>query len=240
MPTIAIAEDEDDLRDAVAEFLTDRGFRVLQAGDGRAFRALVGQEPVDVAILDIQMPGEDGLSLARWLRTHSRMGIIFATAADQPVDRIVGLELGADDYITKPYELRELLARVRSILRRIGDVPAAPPTVAAAPAPVAPAGIPIGGLILDPGSRRLMRSDRSLVNLTAGELDLLLALAERPNRALSRGQLAELLHEPADEVGRAIDIRIVRLRKKLQEDPASRNCLRTIRGEGYMFVPAQR
>ena len=234
IPTIAIAEDEDDLREAVVEYLTDRGFTVLQAGNGVAFRALIEAETIDLAILDIQMPGEDGLSLARWLRGRSRVGIIFATAADQPVDRIIGLELGADDYITKPYELRELLARVRSILRRMGDGGAEPVAVASAPARATQS---IGTLTLDTAARRLLRADGSIVKLTQGEFDLLTVLAERPNRPLSRDQLASLLHETGGEGGRAIDIRIVRIRKKLEEDPACHGCLRTVRGQGYMFVP---
>ena len=234
IPTIAIAEDEDDLREAVVEYLTDRGFTVLQAGNGVAFRALIEAETIDLAILDIQMPGEDGLSLARWLRGRSRVGIIFATAADQPVDRIIGLELGAADYITKPYQLWELLARVRSILRRMGDGGAEPVAVASAPARATQS---IGTLTLDTAARRLLRADGTIVKLTQGEFDLLTVLAERPNRPLSRDQLASLLHETGGEGGRAIDIRIVRIRKKLEEDPACHGCLRTVRGQGYMFVP---
>jgi len=209
----------------------------LQAGNGAAFRALLEGEAVDLAILDIQMPGEDGLSLARWLRGRSRIGIIFATAADQAVDRIVGLELGADDYITKPYELRELLARVRSILRRMGDAGAQP--VVTQPGPKREL-LQVGTFTLDIGTRRLLRADGSIVKLTRGEFDLLAVLVERPGRTLSRAQLAELLHETGGEGGRAIDIRIVRIRKSIEEDPACRDCLRTVRGQGYMFVPGGR
>ena len=124
--TIAIAEDETDLRDAVAEYLAQHGFRVLSAGDGAGFRALVQDELIHVAILDISMPGEDGLSLARWLMQRGSAGIIFASAHGSDIDRIVGLELGADDYMVKPYDLRELLARVRTVLRRLGPAPAMP------------------------------------------------------------------------------------------------------------------
>ena len=235
--TIAIAEDEEDLREAVAEYLRDRGFEVLEAGNAVAFRALIEGAAVDLAILDIQMPGEDGLSLARWLRGRSRLGIIFATAADQPVERIIGLELGADDYITKPYELRELLARVRSVLRRLGDGVAVAP---AEPAAVRAGVVAIGGMTLDTGARRLLRADGSAVKLTQGEFDLLAVLAQRAGRTLSRDQLAGLLQETGGEGGRAIDIRIVRIRRKLEEDPACAGCLRTVRGQGYMFVPAGR
>jgi DNA-binding response OmpR family regulator len=230
MPTIAIAEDEEDLREAVAEYLTDRGFRVLQAGNGAALRALVEAEAVALAILDIQMPGEDGLSLARWLRGRSRAGIIFATAADAPVDRIIGLELGADDYITKPYELRELLARVRSVLRRVGEA-----TTMAEAAPARAGVVPVGGLSLDGAARRLLRADGSHVGLTQGEFDLLAVLVARAGRVLARDQLAGLLGESGGEGGRAMDIRITRLRKKLDDEPGCRGCLRTVRGQGYMF-----
>jgi DNA-binding response OmpR family regulator len=209
---------------------------VLEAGSGAAFRALVEGEAVDLAILDIQMPGEDGLSLARWLRGRSRIGIMFATAADQPVERIIGLELGADDYITKPYELRELLARVRSILRRMGDG-ATEPAPAAAPRRDI---LAVGALTLDISARRLLRRDGSAVGLTQGEFDLLAVLVQRAGRTLSREQLAGLLHETGGEGGRAIDIRIVRIRRKLEEDPACAGCLRTIRGQGYMFVAGGR
>lgn len=220
----------------VVEYLSDRGYRVLQAGNGIAFRALIESESVDVAILDIMMPGEDGLSLARWLRTRSRIGIIFATAADQPVERIIGLELGADDYITKPYDLRELLARVRSILRRLGDSGAEPTTPVAARR----ATLAIGTMTLDAAARRLLRQDGSAVKLTQGEFDLLAVLVQCPGRTLSRDQLAELLHESGGEGGRAIDIRIVRIRKKLEDEPSCEGCLRTVRGQGYMFVPGGR
>lgn len=124
--TIAIAEDEADLLEAVAEYLSAHGFRVLAARDGAAFRTIVDREQVDIAVLDISMPGEDGLSLARWLMEQGEAGIIFASAHGGDIDRIVGLELGADDYLVKPYDLRELLARVRSVLRRVG-LPAGAP-----------------------------------------------------------------------------------------------------------------
>ncbi|OWU82351.1 hypothetical protein ATO6_22285 [Oceanicola sp. 22II-s10i] len=233
MTTIAIAEDEPDLRAALAEYLSDKGYEVLEAGDAAECRALFAARTVDLAVLDIQMPGEDGLSLARWIRSQSRAGIIFATAADQPVDRIIGLELGADDYVTKPYELREMLARVRSVLRRIGDMPVAAP-VAQANAAAAAADIAVGGLSIDVAARRLRRTDGGVVDLTAGEFDLLLALAQRPRRVLSRDQLAGLLGSGAD--GRGIDIRVTRIRKKLADNGVA-GVVQTVRGEGYRFMP---
>ncbi|GGH28112.1 hypothetical protein GCM10007036_37120 [Alsobacter metallidurans] len=134
--TIAIAEDEADLLDAVAEYLTAHGFRVLAARDGAAFRNIVGRETIDVAVLDISMPGEDGLSLARWVMEQGEAGIIFASAHGGDIDRVVGLELGADDYVVKPYDLRELLARIRAVLRRVGVAAGSAP-FAAAPRQVA-------------------------------------------------------------------------------------------------------
>jgi two-component system phosphate regulon response regulator OmpR len=237
MPVVAIVEDEDDLREAVAEYLSERGLDVRAAGSAKEFREMVAQETVDVAVLDIAMAGESGLSLARWLMTTARPpALIFATAAGRPVDRVAGLEIGADDYLVKPYELRELLARIRSVLRRSGRDGAAPP---AAAAPAAPEPIRIGAFRLDPASGRLSREGGPAVLLTPAEFGLLQALAQRPNRVLSRDQLLDLApaHEGNDSA-RSIDVRITRLRRKLEADPENPTLIRTIRGEGYMFVPS--
>lgn len=231
MHTIAIAEDEPDLRAALAEYLEDKGYRVIGAGDAAGFRTLFEAEPVALAVLDIQMPGEDGLSLARWIRARSGAGIIFATAADQPVDRIIGLELGADDYVTKPYELREMLARVRSVLRRVGAAAPAIATAAPVEAP-RPASLTLGPLVLDAERRQLRRADGSLVDLTGGEFDLLLVLAQRPGRILGRDLLSQLLGGGAE--GRGIDIRITRIRRKLA-DAGVDGAVETVRGAGYRF-----
>jgi DNA-binding response OmpR family regulator len=229
--TIAIAEDEEHLREVLVEYLTDAGFEVLAAPNGPAFRAMVSERPIDVAVLDLIMPGEDGLSLTRWLRTRGPVGIIIATAQGRPIDRIVGLEIGADDYIVKPYELRELLARIRSILRR-----AAP----AAPAPMAEAAgksFRFGPFRLD-ASRRDLKDDKGeTIALTPAEFDLLLALVSRPGRILSRQQLAELCGgEQEGETDRAIDVRMARLRRKVEENPEAPRYLRTARGQGYVFA----
>lgn len=241
--TIAIADDEEHLLEAVAEYLAGHGFDVLTAGDAAAFRALVAERRVDVAILDIAMPGEDGLSLARWLRRQGRTGIIFASASGSAMDRIVGLEIGGDDYLSKPYDLRELLARVRSLIRRLD---AAGPAAAAAPAAgsaAGSAGAPAGRLLrfgpftLDPQARRLAHRDSGAVDLTAAEFDLLEALAARPNRILSRGLIAEILGDDSAgaEGDRRIDVRITRLRRKIEPDPESPRFIRTVRGEGYVL-----
>ncbi|QCI64900.1 response regulator [Phreatobacter stygius] len=235
--TVAIVDDEEHLREAVAEYLDLQGFEVFSFRNAQAFREDSVGKAIDVAILDIAMPGEDGLSLARFIRKSGSTGIIMATAAGRPIDRIVGLEIGADDYLVKPYELRELLARIKSVLRR---VKAAPGGAAATPAAVAPEGrhLKFGALTLDLDARRLVDTDGAAIDLTAMEFDLLQALATRPNRVLSRGQLQEFAHgRSAEESDRSIDIRVTRLRKKIEPDPEHPRFIKTVRGEGYVFVP---
>jgi DNA-binding response OmpR family regulator len=235
-PTVAIVEDEDALREAVVEYLNGQGLRTLAAPQALALRSLVAAETIDVVVLDIAMPGEDGLSLARWLREHHPVGIILATAAGRQIDRIVGLEIGADDYVVKPYDLRELLARIRSLLRRMKS---ASPAKSQEPG-AAPKKLQIGNLVLDFAGRRLMSSGGEAVELTAMEFDLLEVLATRPNRILSRAQLLELAHSRATGEGdRSIDIRITRIRKKIEPDPERPRFIRTVRGEGYVFVPGE-
>jgi DNA-binding response OmpR family regulator len=232
---IAIVEDEPDLRDAVAEYLGANGYDVVGVSGAEEMRALVAQSPFHLAILDIAMPGEDGLSLGRWLRARMPIGIIYATAAGAAIDRIVGLELGADDYLVKPYELRELLARVRSVLRRVPppDETLVPKTAAEHPARRA---ISFGGFSVDLDSRRLTGASGE-IDMAKSEFDVLEVFLTRPNRLLSRAALSEAIgmtEEP--ETSRAVDIRVMRLRKKIEPDPANPRFLRTVRGEGYIFA----
>lgn len=235
---IVVVEDEPDLREAVAEYLSLNGFDVETAEDAAAMRRLAETESFHVAILDIAMPGEDGLSLGRWLRARMPAGIIYATAAGTSLDRIVGLELGADDYMVKPYELRELLARVRSVLRRVppgGTLPAGDAFKADVKARRT---VSFGGFEADLDGHRLVAPDGRAVDLAKSEWDVLEAFLGRPNRLLSRGTLAQAVGlEDEDETSRALDIRIMRLRKKIEADPASPRFLRTVRGEGYIFSP---
>ena len=235
--TVAVVDDEEHLREAVAEYLELQGFEVLSFRNAQAFREEGAGKAIDVAVLDIAMPGEDGLSLARFIRKSGPTGIIMATAAGRPIDRIVGLEIGADDYLVKPYELRELLARIKSVMRR---VKAGPAGAGSAQAPAQPEGrnLKFGTLVLDLDARRLSDQAGGPIELTAMEFDLLQALATRPNRVLSRGQLQEFAHgRTADESDRSIDIRVTRLRKKIEPDPEHPRFIKTVRGEGYVFVP---
>lgn len=230
---IAVVDDERDIRETVAEYLEMNGYRVSKADGGTALRQLAEQERVDLAILDVTMPGEDGLSLARWLRDRNATGIIMLTARDAVVDRVVGIEMGADDYVTKPFDLRELLARVKAVLRRVGRV-----AMAADPStPVAGRTVAFGACRLDLDAHRLYGPGGGEIPLTAMEFDLLRAFAERPNRVLTRDQLLDLAHnrdfEPFD---RSIDIRIARIRRKVETDPARPSVIKTVRGAGYLFA----
>ncbi len=238
--TIAVVDDEEHLREAVAEYIENAGFKTVAAGTGAEFREIAARESVDVVILDIAMPGEDGLSIARWLRSRGpRPGIILATSAGEAIDKIVGLEIGADDYVVKPYDLREMLARVRSVLRRLPSADEAPTVAPTAPAKPAKTQR-IGPHVLNLDSRTLFDEAGAPLDLTSMEIDLLAALAARPHRVLSRSQLLELAHGRAQhENDRSIDIRVTRLRKKIEADPDHPALIRTVRGEGYMFVPAE-
>lgn len=231
---IAVVEDEPDLREAVAEYLEANGFEVAAFADAGEMRKAMAERSFHLAVLDIAMPGEDGLSLGRWLRGEGAMGLIFATAAGASIDRIVGLEIGADDYVVKPYELRELLARVRSVLRRLPADAARRPDDRGEPKRRV---IGFGDFEADLDARTV-RGPSGDVELSRGEFDVLEVFLERPNRLMSRSAIATALgQEDEGETSRALDLRIMRLRRKIEDDPSRPRFLRTSRGEGYVFVP---
>jgi len=235
---IVVVDDEPEICEMLADYLGHAGFLVSTAEDGLAMRRILEERAADLVILDINMPGEDGLSLARYLRANSKVGIVMLTAAGEVVDRIVGLEMGADDYLAKPVDMRELLARIRAVLRR---APAERAAAGAATAGDRPAThkVRLGACELDLDAHKLYDTDGAEVAITSMEFDLLKAFAEHPNRVLSRDQLLDLAHnkdwEPFD---RSIDIRIARLRRKIEADPAKPQVIKTVRGAGYIFVPA--
>src|SRR5262247_2781071 len=229
-PHIVVVEDEITQRRVLVDYLNRQSFRVSGADGGAALRKLVQREMPALVLLDVGLPDEDGFALARWLRESSaRIGIIMVTAASDTVDRVVGLEIGADDYIAKPFEPRELLARVKSVLRR---------TINAAPPSVGPR-IRMGCRVLDLEKRVLVDpANGTEETLTASEFDLLKVFAEHPNKPLQRDWLLEVTaHRDMEPFDRAIDLRITRLRRKVESDPAHPNAIRTVRGVGYMFVP---
>ena len=237
---IVVVDDEKDVQRTLQQYLSSQGFEVTALDGAADLRRLVEQEvTIDVAILDITMPGEDGLSLARFLREHTEVAIIMVTTLGAAVDRIVGLEMGADDYIAKPVDLRELLARIRAVLRR-RTAPAQANGSASAPEDAPHKVVTFGQCRLDLDSHKLYDEDGREISLKSMEFDLLKTFAERPNRVLSRGQLLELAHnggwEPFD---RSIDIRIARIRRKVEQDPGKPQVIKTVRGAGYVFCPGQ-
>jgi len=227
---ILVVDDQQEICDLVREYLSGEGFRVSTANDGGGMREAIAREPVDLVVLDLVLRGEDGLQLARELRDSSDIGIIMLTGRGETVDRIIGLEMGADDYLSKPFHLRELLARVRSVLRRgssRGDKPAA-----------GRPRITFAGWTLDLASRELLSPTGEDVRLTTGEFELLAAFVNQPNQVLSRDRLLDLSrHREAGPFDRTIDVQVGRLRRKLEDDPKNPGLIKTVRGGGYIFTP---
>ena len=226
-PSILVVDDDPKLRDLLAQYLGREGFRVRTATDGNAMDLLIAESPPDLVVLDLMLPGEDGLSIARRLRGGTDIPVIILSARGDEVDRIVGLEVGADDYLAKPFSPRELLARIRAVLRR-QRIPAVPDETKT---------VGFGDFTLDLEAQRLLRHGRE-VELTAGDFALLEVLVTHPNRVMSRDQLVDRIkgyeRSPYD---RSIDVRVTRLRKKIEPDPANPVFLRTVWGRGYMFTP---
>jgi len=232
-PHILIVDDHREIRDLVSRALTKEGFRVSAAADGRAMRKVLADGRIDLILLDLMLPGEDGLSLCRALRSESNIPIIMLTAKGDEVDRVIGLEMGADDYLPKPFGSRELIARIKAVLRR------SPEQAAATNPDRRPKRYHFERWSLDTGARELVRADGVTVSLSTGEYDLLIALVERPQRVLSRDQLLDLARgRAANALDRSIDTQVSRLRKKLELDPGDPKIIKTVWGGGYMFTPA--
>ena len=231
---IVVVDDEAPAREMVGDYLRLHGFEVTLCDGGASLRAAIAKHMPDLIVLDLNMPEEDGLSIVRSVKQRSAVPIIMLTATASAIDRVVGLELGADDYLAKPCELRELLARIRVVLRRATATP-----VAAAPAATAPrAPVRFGTKWLDVDARVLRDEGGNEHPLAGSEFALLKAFAENPKRVLSRERLLDLAEARDREAfDRAIDVRITRIRKKIEPDPAHPSVIRTVRGAGYLFSP---
>ena len=231
-PHILVVDDDREIRDLLSKFLERQGMRVTAARDAKDARRLWPLGRYHLVVLDLMLPGESGLDLARWLRGQAAVPIVMLTAMAEETDRIVGLELGADDYLGKPFNPRELLARIRAVLRRAsGEAGAAgskePPSKA----------VRFAGWVLEPARRRLLNPDGAEVPLTGGEYELLQVLVERPNRVLTRDMLMDLLRgRQAGPFDRAIDVAVSRLRRKLEDDGRNPSLIKTVRGGGYVLA----
>lgn len=226
---ILVVDDDREIRDLTARFLRKHGFRVDDASNGREMDAQLAAGHFDLIVLDLMMPGEDGLSICRRLRNDSAIPIIMLTALGEDTDRIVGLEVGADDYLPKPFNPRELLARIKAVLRRGSGNGERIDSSGKK--------LTFEGWTIDIDKRNLTAPDGVLVSLTAGEFDLLVALAERPQRVLSRDQLLDLTRgREAGPFDRSVDVQLSRLRRKVESDPKDPTLIKTVRGGGYMFT----
>jgi len=228
---ILVCDDETHLREMVAEYLGERGYAVIEAGNGAELKTVLQSSAPDLIILDVNMPGADGLTVLRELRIDSNVPVIMLTAASEVIDRVVGLEMGADDYVGKPVDLRELEARIKASLRRQNTNSVEQDAKAKMKGT-----IPFGTCRLDLDAAKLFAADDNEIALTAMEFSLLRVFAENRGRVLNRDQLLEQAHdrgwEPFD---RSIDLRISRLRRKIESNPEKPETIRTVRGIGYVF-----
>lgn len=238
---ILIVDDDEGIRSLIGEFLTKHGYATAVAADPAAMRAMLGREHFDLIVLDVMMPREDGLTALRQLGPEAPP-VIMLSAVGTDVDRIVGLEMGADDYLAKPCNPRELLARIRTVLRRRGAAPCAEGESAQAGNPVeadSGEGLHFAGWRMDLGLRLLFDPANQLITLSDGEFRLLRAFAEHPRRVLTRDQLLDWSRgEDSEHYDRAVDVQLSRLRRKLTEGEGGQDIIRTVRNEGYLFVPA--
>jgi DNA-binding response OmpR family regulator len=225
MTKVLVVDDEPTIREIVVGYLEREGFKTLEAADGNRARELLEHDPPDLVVLDVMLPGTDGLELCRWIRSRSRLPVIMLTARGEESDRIVGLELGADDYVTKPFSPRELVARVRTVLRRAETDADIEERIA------------YDGLVIDSGTREVTRGDEPL-RLTAREFDLLWFLASHPRRVFSREHLMRRVwgYSAALDTG-TVTVHMRRLREKIEQDPSQPRHLETVWGVGYRFAP---
>lgn len=228
---ILAVDDDEPIRELLTSYLTSEGYRVTAAADAAGARRVIAADPIDLMVLDLRLPDDDGLNLVRELRKESKLPVIILSSKDQDVDRIIGLELGADDYLTKPFNPRELLARIKAVLRR---------AVAEAPAPRSVdelrAVVQFANWELDMTAQRLRSADGREVDLTKAEYGLLAAFVKRPQRVLTRDQLLDLTRADGAEVfDRSIDVLILRLRRKIETNPKEPRIIKTERGAGYVF-----
>ncbi len=231
-PHILIVDDDRDIRRLMMELFDERGFRVTAVADGAAMARAFAAAKFDIAILDVMLPGEDGLELCRRIRRESNLPIIMLTARGEETDRVVGLELGADDYVAKPFGPRELVARVRALLRRSREAGETP-----APARARLSRMTFDGWVIEMARRELRAPDGALVSLTGTEFDMLVVLAERAPSVVSRDQLLDLVRgRTSSPFDRSIDVSISRLRKKIESAPEDPRIIRTVRNSGYVFA----
>ena len=233
---ILIVDDDPDIRDTIQDYFELNGYDVSQADDGATMAEVLGKRAADVVLMDLNLPGDDGLALTRKLRDTGNTHIIMLTAAGDTVDRILGLEMGADDYVPKPFDLRELLARVKSVLRRYAEPEKRPIELEQRPEMIR-----MGRCMLDLAAHRLFSADGAEIPLTSMEFDLLQAFARNPDRVLTRDRLLDIAHnKDADVFDRSIDVRMARIRRKIEIDPEKPQVLKTVRGAGYIFVSRAR
>jgi DNA-binding response OmpR family regulator len=228
---VLVVDDEPAIGELIRSYLSRHGFQVSIAADGAGLREAMAASTIDLVLLDLGLPGEDGLALTRHIRAHSNVGIIIVTGSGEAVDRIVGLELGADDFVAKPFDLRELLARIRSVLRRTHAADSVEP------AEPAVNGVCFAGWRLDTQSRRLFSPGNTEVLLTTGEYDLLKIFTDAPNKVLSRDQLLQATrNRDSGPFDRAVDMQIARLRRKIEADADHPLLIKSVRGAGYIFT----
>ena len=233
-PHILVVDDDRDIRDLLGRLLRQHGFRVSAAANGQDMQRVLDGHGIELIILDLMLPGEDGLSLCRKLRATSDLPVIMLTAIGEDVDRIVGLEMGADDYLAKPFNPRELIARIKAVLRRSGGVR----TRLSGAREEGRGILGFAGWRFDLDRRELRSPEGLLVPLSDGEYTLLVAFVRHPHRVLSRDQLIDLARgREAEPFDRAIDVQVSRLRRKLDDDPKEPQLIKTVRGGGYIFAP---